>query len=161
CSPSSSGTATRSAPTCRPGRCSPSCAAGCGCTAWWPWRSSTTCTSLWTTRPRCSTTPSPRSPGSLDWSTRLPVPHDRVGDVACLQAAHLVLGEFQLHGRERVLDVPGLGGSHDRGGHAGTVQQPGERDLGRRYAPLRGHLGDRIDHLEVGLAVEAVHQRVG
>ncbi len=34
CWPSSSATAMRSAPTCRPARYSPSCGAGCGCTAW-------------------------------------------------------------------------------------------------------------------------------
>ena len=44
--------------------------------------------------------------------------------------------------------------------HARLVQQPGERDLGRRHASGRGDLDELVDHVEVGLARRAVGERV-
>ncbi len=43
----------------------------------------------------------------------------------------------------------------------GRLQQPGQRDLGGLHPAPGGHLGDRVHHVEVGLAVEAVTEGVG
>src|SRR5918995_5847926 len=93
---------------------------------------------------------------------RSEVTEDGMGYVRLLEALHLVVGELQLFGGERVREVANLRGSDDRRGHAGLAEQPCERDLGGWHTPLGGHLGDALDHVEVGrLTVEVVRELVG
>ena len=59
------------------------------------------------------------------------VARDGVRDVRLLEPVELVVTQAELGGRNGVLEVLHFGRSDDRGGHAGLVQEPGERDLCR------------------------------
>ena len=57
--------------------------------------------------------------------------------------------------------MPKPGGADDGRGHAGTAEQPGQRDLGRGRAALGRDLSQPVYHVEVGVGVvPLVRQRV-
>src|SRR5208282_236452 len=111
--------------------------------------------------PCCITWGGNRSFKTGDSRYRLAMPEDGVGDVGLLEALYLLLGQRELAGGQGVGDVPEPGGADDGRGHAGTAEQPGQRDLGRRRAALRGDLREPVRHVEVGAGViPLVRQRV-
>ena len=83
-------------------------------------------------------------------------------NIRLLEPRDLVGAECELLGGEGVVEVLELRRADDRRGHAGLVQEPGEGDLGCRYAARGGDLGSTIDDGEVELRrVEAVSEGVG
>lgn len=95
----------------------------------------------------------PLSGHDLENGSALAVPENRVRDVGLLQAAYLVPGQPELAGGQGVGDMPEPGGADDGRGYAGTAEQPGQRDLGRGRAALRGDLSQPVYHVEVGVGV--------
>jgi hypothetical protein len=79
-----------------------------------------------------------------------------------LESLDLLVGQGQLLGRDRGVEVIKLRRADDRRSDAGLVEEPGERDLrGRNTARLR-HLGSPLDDIEVDLGlVEGVREGIG
>lgn len=84
---------------------------------------------------------------------------DRVRHVRLLEPRNHVGVKRELLGGHGVVKVLELRGPHDRRGHAGLVQEPGESDLCRGHAAFGGNIGNAVDDGEVELRrVEAVSQ---
>lgn len=85
---------------------------------------------------------------------------DRVGPVGRFEPGHLVAGQGHFDRCYRVLEVSKLGRSHDRGRDRRLGEQPRQRDLGRREASFAGDRTQRVDDVEVRLAVQLAGERV-
>ena len=83
----------------------------------------------------------------------LAVARDRVGHVGLLEAGDLLVGQRELLGCDRVFEVLDLRRPDYRSGEAGLVQQPRERDTGRRLALLTRDLFESLDDVEVDLGL--------
>ena len=83
-------------------------------------------------------------------------------DVRLLEPRDLVVAQRELARRRARPRCAGLRRADDRRGDARLVQQPGQRDLRRRNAALRGDLRGAVDDGEVDLGVvERVGERIG
>ena len=106
---------------------------------------------------------------SRSWSPswcagRSAVPEHRVRPVRRLQRARSRRRSASSVDRARCASSRWceLGRADDRGGHAGLVQQPGQRHLRRRHAALAGDLADASTTSQVaGVVVQLVGELVG
>src|SRR5919198_3690872 len=80
--------------------------------------------------------------------------------VGGLQAGHLVLAQGHVECGDRVLEVTQPARPDDRGGHPGLAEQPCQGDPRRRESAFGGDPTDRVDDVEVIVAVQVAGIRV-
>ena len=91
-----------------------------------------------------------------------PVPQHAVRLVRLGQRLQFRIVELQFDCGHRLLQVPHLAGPDDGRRDAGLLQDPCQRHLRVGDAPLAGHPGDAVHHVEIaGLVIHTLPKRVG